>query len=192
MAFFEVPPPPPREPEPEYVPPPWYAPPREVVGAAVVAPPLVLATTTRIGIAVTGLLAYPTGLGLTVVTIGRGSEFDYDFPTEHRNYGRHGLLTDQFLRFGVEFSDGRRANNVEVHSFCDEKEPAKPVLQSRGGGGGAADWHQDYWLWPLPPPGPMMFVCEWPSEGIPETRAELDANLIIAASAEGLSIWPGA
>jgi hypothetical protein len=49
------------------------------------------------------------------------------------------------------------------------------VLHQGGGGGGsgAFEWHD--WLWPLPPPGPLVFVCAWPALALPETRTELDA-----------------
>ena len=40
------------------------------------------------------------------------------------------------------------------------------------------------------PPGPLAFVCEWPARGIPETRAEIDAGLVLAAAARAVPIWP--
>src|SRR5256885_6760927 len=47
-----------------------------------------------------------------------------------------------------------------------------------------------YWVWPLPPPGPVAFVCEWPAFGIPESRAELHARLILDAAARAVELWP--
>jgi hypothetical protein len=37
-------------------------------------------------------------------------------------------------------------------------------------------------MWPLPPDGPLSFVCEWPVAGVELTRTEIDAALIIAAA----------
>jgi hypothetical protein len=51
-----------------------------------------------------------------------------------------------------------------------------------GGGGGGASWHQTNWVWPLPPPGPLAFVCEWPAAGIALTRTEIDAQLVLEAA----------
>jgi len=42
----------------------------------------------------------------------------------------------------------------------------------------------------LPPPGPLAFVCEWPTRHIPETRAEIDASLVLEAAARAVAIWP--
>ncbi|HZC28844.1 MAG TPA: hypothetical protein VE269_03810, partial [Gaiellaceae bacterium] len=65
----------------------------------------------------------------------------------------------------------------------------EPVLIERGGGGAATRYDQAYWLWPLPPPGTLGFVAEWPSEGIPLTRVEVDAKTILDASARATVLW---
>lgn len=62
-------------------------------------------------------------------------------------------------------------------------------MHLRGGGGGGA-WDGEYWLWPLPPPGPLAFVCEWPARGIPQTRSEVDASLVCDAAEQAEIIWP--
>jgi hypothetical protein len=46
-----------------------------------------------------------------------------------------------------------------------------------------------FWLWPLPPAGPVAFVVEWPSEGIAETRVEIDATLLREAAARSEVLW---
>jgi hypothetical protein len=51
-------------------------------------------------------------------------------------------------------------------------------------------WEVDVWVWGLPPPGPLAFVCEWPARGIPETRVEIDAGLVLEAAARAVAIWP--
>jgi hypothetical protein len=35
----------------------------------------------------------------------------------------------------------------------------------------------------------MEFVCEWPALGIPETRAGLDAQLILDAAGRSIRLW---
>ena len=64
------------------------------------------------------------------------------------------------------------------------------MLFPDGGGGGGRRYDMRYWVWPLPPPGPVAFVCEWPAFGIPESRAELDARLILDAAARAVESWP--
>ena len=51
-----------------------------------------------------------------------------------------------------------------------------------GGGGGGGSWRQSQWVWPLPPPGAVTLVCEWPAMDIPLTRRELDAQTILDAA----------
>ena len=45
-------------------------------------------------------------------------------------------------------------------------------------------------VWPLPPPGPVSFVCELPARGIPESRVEVDAQLILDAAGRAIRLWP--
>ena len=51
-------------------------------------------------------------------------------------------------------------------------------------------WEVDVWIWGLPPPGPLAFVCEWPARGIPESRVEIDAGLVLEAAGRAVPIWP--
>jgi hypothetical protein len=70
-------------------------------------------------------------------------------------------------------------------------EPAGPILRTFLGGGGPRSSFWRWWAWPLPPAGPMEFVCEWPALGIPETRAGLDAQLILDAAGRKIRLWSG-
>jgi hypothetical protein len=45
-------------------------------------------------------------------------------------------------------------------------------------------------VWPLPPAGPLVFVCEWPALGVEESRAQLDARLVLDAAARSRPLWP--
>jgi hypothetical protein len=48
----------------------------------------------------------------------------------------------------------------------------------------------EHWVWPLPPPGPFTFVCEWPARGIAESRAQIDAGSILEAAGRAVTFWP--
>jgi hypothetical protein len=69
-------------------------------------------------------------------------------------------------------------------------EPDRPILRPFLGGGGPRSSFWRWWAWPLPPAGPLEFVCEWPALGIPETRAGLDAQLILDAAGRSTRLWP--
>ncbi len=51
-------------------------------------------------------------------------------------------------------------------------------------------WDNHYWVWGLPPPGPLVFVCEWPARGIGQSRMQADARLVLEAAERAVPIWP--
>jgi hypothetical protein len=191
--FFEPPPPPP-EPDPAHVQqPPWLGPPDNVLGTAVPIR-LVLARTEKLAVAVTDATAYPDGVLFTVAVRRRISRpDDLDDPLQHP-MGFHHLrrgaaeIPPEVFRFGVQFADGRKATSIGAFP-PSELEPDGPVLTQRGGGGGGGQWDFGFWLYPLPPPGPFAFVCEWPSEGVPLSRVEIDASLVREAAEQAEELW---
>lgn len=196
MGFFDrLPPVPPPEPEPPRPPrPAWMKP--EAALAGVVAEDLLLARTDQAAIAITGLLAYRTGFEFVLSAVlrredRRGRIFG---PGAHHYWsGRDNdePLPAEFLRFGLQFADGSVATNLDRRPFVPpDSQPAGPVLLADGGGGGSRRYDMRYWVWPLPPPGRVAFVCEWPVYTIPESRADIDAQLIMDAAARAIQLWP--
>jgi hypothetical protein len=49
----------------------------------------------------------------------------------------------------------------------------------------------NWWVTPLPPPGRLEFVCEWPAAGIALTRVEVDADPIREAATRVTTLWEG-
>jgi hypothetical protein len=87
------------------------------------------------------------------------------------------------LRLGFEFADGRRATRF---AYAPDGEPI--TLAPGGGGGGDHAFMHRYHL-PLPPPGPLLLVVEWPRAGIELTTHELDAAPILEAAARSRRFW---
>jgi hypothetical protein len=200
VSFFE-PPPPPEPPEPEeFDEPEWYGPPRHVLGAAVPLR-LMLVRTDELVIAIIEATAYPNGFEFKLVVRSKQrpsdpyeSPFDLGHPAMWRHHGRMtetGELPPELFRFGIEFADGSKATTLGGHPFGEdaEREPKGPVLIERGGGGGNGNWDQSYWVWPLPPAGPLAFVCEWPAKGISLTRHEIDAKVIRTTAEQTEVLW---
>ncbi len=100
---------------------------------------------------------------------------------------RRGLTEAQSFQISLQFSDGRKAVSGRPRG---DSEPAGPILQSRGGGGTLHSQFLRWWAWPLPPGGPLEFICQWPMYGIGETRVGIDAQLILDAARQSIQLWP--
>ena len=187
MGFFEPPPPPPEPPEPSPQPA-WIGPPDNVLGVAVPLELLVARSEDAV-VVVRNVVAYPTGVNF-VLDVRRRSANMMDDPLGiHAGFRGVPADRDTALRFGVGLSDGSKATADGRPPWPEGDDVRAPVLMSRGGGGGGTRWEMGYWLWPLPPDGPLAFVAEWPAEGIPETRTEMEAGLLREAAGRSETLW---
>jgi hypothetical protein len=155
----------------------------------------VLARTDDVAVTITGLQVYPASLEFEVVVFARPKEHEsvddgFDPMLFHLHHHPGRSQWDAALRLGVEFDDGRKATNVTGDHWPDDRGTGRPILRSRGGGGGGDRYAQSYWLWPLPAAGSLTFVCEWPSQGIPVSRLEVDGDEIRAAAGRAQVIFP--
>jgi hypothetical protein len=173
--------------------------PNVVPGMAPVA--AILARTDHTVVAVTGIRAYPTGLGFTLNLRLRSLH-----PREQRGFwpfpelGRHRgpPWSGEVLRLTIEFADGRSVNNLDA-APSDPGVPAfeQPMLSSGPGtgllgSGSSSDrwgWDMDYRVRPLPPPGPLAFVCVWPERGVPPSRLEVDGAAVLGAAEAAVTLW---
>lgn len=202
MGFFDdlKPPPPPEESEEET--PDWISAPDGWIGAVLPVQELI-GRSEEAAISLARIVAYPVGFEVTLDAFTRavswGWAFDERVGEWHR--GEHERPPAELPRYGVEFADGRRASNlgrmfggtVVAMPAADNEEPdpSKDIRLVPGGGhGGGRQSRQEFWVWPLPPHGPVAFVCEWPRYGIPESRVEVAAASIRAAASKAMEIWP--
>jgi hypothetical protein len=200
VSFFE--PPPPADPGGRLLGRPSWIPTNEV-GAAVPLR-LVLARTEQVAVVLVGGTAYSTGvvLGLAVRSQRHAAEgpyedgsidfFDFPFGSPHTPERPPGELPDDLLRFGVQFSDGRKATTVGSRWPRGTGEPTGPLLQEVGASFSDGIWDGEFWLWPLPPPGTVTFAVEWPLEELALAKHEVDAALFIDASKQSEVLWPEA
>lgn len=157
----------------------------------------VLGRTDETAVSVSGFQVYSTGLAFTLsVRLRRELPHDrahrfYELISGHGPAGSE-TSVDERLLLGVEYADGRTATNVTSSIWTDhgETESVDALLTSKGGGGGGRVHEYDFWLFPLPPAGPLTFICRWASFGIAETHTELDGTPIVAALARVQTLWP--
>jgi hypothetical protein len=133
-------------------------------------------------VAVTGLSAFSAGIEIFVTARIRPSA---SRPEQHLPGGPRDLAASRrSFRFGLQFSDGgKAAGGLGSRRPDHDSEPAGPVLYPFAGGGGPHSFISRWWMWPLPPAGPLEFVCEWPAFGMAESRTGIDAQLILDAAA---------
>jgi hypothetical protein len=161
----------------------FHQPPANEVAASV-AFDAVLASSDGYVIFCAGLQVYSTGIRLNLelrARDGQGNERLFD--------AFHGRGPEQVL-LGVEFADGRRGRN---HGWRgDRSRPADGgVTVTCGGGGGSNDSvDAEFYVAPLPPPGPARLVCAWPARGIGDTVVDLPVEEILEAAARVRQLWP--
>ena len=173
MSFFELPP---WRPPRDYRMPTWARGPEDMV-PGVVPMALLVARTDTHAVLIDNLLVYPTG-------------FDFDLAVRrrpgHPRHPEHRWGDD--LRLEVRFADGRSADNDPRRwpRPSGDEVPDPPLLYQSVSGPDSGH----VWLWGLPPPGPLTFACQWPTEQIPPSQAELDAGLVLAAAVRAQTLWP--
>ncbi|SRR6266542_759037 len=188
MSIFA---PPPWRPESQYRAPPWLGPPEDVL-PGVVPVELLMARTQDRAVLFTHILAYPTGFGFTL-SVRRHHDLPQDVPQQRPRFGDVDD-PDEFweydLRFGVEFADGRTAtNHTPRPPDFEVQEPDSPTLTMTHGDGGNGVRNLHQWVWGLPPPGPLVFVCDWPARQTAESR-QVDAQLVLEAAERAVTLWP--
>ena len=178
----------------------WYGPPEDELGA-VVPQGVVLADSGRAVVALSHAVVHSTGTAFEFLAMARSltrSETNRIFHEQHM-FEEHDL-PDSLLRIGFELSDGGRASNLSgpgAHRrlMSPDAKPTGPLLLPHAGGGGQSSngrvtMKPGYWLWPLPPPGPLRISCEWPLVDIAMTTVEIDANNLLEAASRARSLWP--
>ncbi len=195
MGFFDDVPA--SEPEPPRRHHPWEPPEAEFPGIVRI-DTLVLGRTDEVAVAVTGLSAFSNGIEIFLTARIRPSEH----PEEHQPGGPRDLAASRrSFRFGLQFSDGGKAVGHQGGGRPGGgrpgggrpgggAEPSGPVLYPFAGGGGPYSFVSRWWTWPLPPAGLLEFVYEWPPFGITESRAGIDAELVLDAARRSIRLWP--
>jgi hypothetical protein len=138
-------------------------------------------------IAITGISAYTAGFEIFVTHLIRPGALgtDEDHTPDPSPVGPPAALRSFHL--GLQFSDGSKVISGRVYfGPLPDSEPMGPILRPIGGDNQFSRW----WAWPLPPAGPLEFVCEWPRFGIAETRVGIDAQLILDAARRSVQLWP--
>lgn len=177
----------------------FNAPDNELPGAAAVSG--LLGRTDGLAVGITTVEAYTAGFSFSIAVrvrngrAGRRGHQLHELIVGHSRDGSEAPTPDERLLLGLEYADGRLATNIEPIPWLGDPDAADLpddtlVLSMSGGGGGSSRFDYGYWVTPLPPPGPLTFVCAWQALGITETRTTVDAGAVLDAASRAVVLWP--
>jgi hypothetical protein len=186
--------------QPEHAAPAWYGPQDDEL-AVTVPFGVVIGRSERGVVVLTNAFVHSTGVNFEVRAAARGLT---DRESQRLFHDQHNPPDDDdpapaFLRIGFELADGSRVSNLGERRrrwrTPDQGPPDGPILTHHGGGGGSggagrASMSHGFWLWPLPPAGPLSAFCEWPVVEIALSTVEVDGRRLREAAQRVTKLWP--
>ncbi len=151
---------------------------------------LLLVRNERAAVSVGSIRAYPEGFEFTVHARVRRTGPDA-WPFDPLGHRPGAAAPGERLRLGLLFADGRRA---EAHGGIGNPGagPGEVHLMAQGATAGGSGWDGDFWVHPLPPPGPLRFVVSWREQGVDEVSGALDGTVIRTGARQAVVLWPDA
>jgi hypothetical protein len=177
----------------------WLAPPPSVLGQ-VVAGQLLLARSDRAAVVLTSVLAYPSGFEFHVSAILREPAPVRSEAAQRQAEALGAGAAVPRPRTFVEavggpeitlgFADGTTLSSGRAGPLPEHDVPGGPVLVPVEAT--TDDRHRDarFWVWSLPPEGPVTVECAWPAQEITYGRVEISGALIRQAAAGAVELWP--
>ncbi|MGI8452199.1 MAG: hypothetical protein ACR2MP_34445 [Streptosporangiaceae bacterium] len=136
------------------VPHPWDPPEKEFPGIVPIGS-LLFGRSEHGAIAITGISVYTSGFEIFVTRLIRpGTPGIDDEPVPGTPRDR--LAARESFQISLQLADGRKVTSGRPHG---DSAPAGPILRPRGGGGTSHYQLLKWWAWPLPPSGPLEFIC---------------------------------
>jgi hypothetical protein len=155
------------------------------------AEPALIAESEEAAVIVQGIACYPDGFAFRLEAIKRYAPPEDD-PPEEEPFGLWARPPENLARFGIGYSDGRRATLDRARFGHLGDDSADIAIVQQGGSGGAGHFFSDFWVQPLPPAGPVTFAVEWEAAGIPETLHTIEGQLFRDAAGRARPVFPDA
>jgi hypothetical protein len=152
---------------------------------------VVLAVSDEVAVLLHGIACYPSGFALTLETTRRYEVDDHEGDEDDEPFGLWGRRSKSLAKFGIEYSDGRRAT-LDRDPFAPERggAGARLAIMQGSGSGGGGHFSTELWVQPLPPTGPVTFAVEWATAGIGETLHTIDGQLFRDAAQHAKRVFP--
>ena len=149
-----------------------------------------LACSDAVAVFLHGIACYASGFAFTLEVTYRYEPPEDEEP-RHHPLGMWGPRPREGAdRFGIGYSDGRRATLDERHPPQPPSSTGPLTILQGGGHGGRGHYSGELWVQPLPPPGPVTFAVEWAAEAIDETLATSEGERFAAAAKRSERIFP--
>ena len=100
-------------------------------------------------------------------------------------------LEDDGLKMTVEFPDGSSVVASPAPAWLESAPPGESFLARSGGRADPWSLTIRYWMWPLPPSGPITVHCEWDRAGILPSSGTIEGEAIRLAAERAITLWPG-
>ncbi len=153
-----------------------------------------LIRTEQVSVAIGSIRAYPAGFEFTLHTRLRHEDESGHGgadPLEPHGPWRGRQVPGEVLRLGLMYADGRRTVAAAARPLGDDAaDPGRLVMLEGWSSGSPRRWDGEFWVYPLPPEGPVTFVASWPKYGVIETRVELGGAAIREAAGRAVTLWP--
>jgi len=93
------------------------------------------------------------------------------------------------LQIGLGLAGGRE---LTMAGEVGPEPPDPPALSRRRhlqGGGRYLGWRDFWWLWPLPPAGPILLICSWEAMGVAPSESTFDSGPLLEGARSALRYW---
>jgi hypothetical protein len=142
-------------------------------------------------IGITSLQVYTTGISfvLSIRIREEPPDLPYGVFEVLSHGGRYRIPPEQHFWLGVQYADGSAGTNHGPYRSARFNQDRVQLLGG-GGGGSSRTYDGRYWMAPIPPAGPLTFICTWPLMDIPETQTVVDAAPIREAHSQTRVLWP--
>ena len=141
-----------------------------------------------------GIACYPRGFAFFLEATTRYEvTYEEDAEDVRATFELWSGATEKAARFGIAYSDGRRATYDDRWSLPRRSgaDKDKEITISPGGGGsGGGHWTTELWVEPLPPRGPVTFAVEWAAKGIEETLHVIEGDEFREAAKRAKRVFP--
>lgn len=166
---------------------PWTMPGDNVLGGRVFQSHVMAHSADDVIVALDDIVAYPYGFSFTLVARRRlGRKYDdwWESVADERR-----RVEDDGLSVAVEFPDGAKIEASPMPAWLETAPPTGRFLARIRGWADPWSLSIRYWVWPLPPSGPIAVTCSWPRAGIESGKTILEGEAIKLAAQRAVQLW---